>query len=56
MFVDVNNNKYQIIITILIGFTYFYMTRNEINSFILVILLSLLLRYIKIDSIIKNIL
>lgn len=54
MFVNLTDNKYQILISSLLGFSYFYYSKNEIYSVILVLILSTLLRRVNIDKIIND--
>lgn len=54
MFTNIKDNKYQILISSLLGFAYFYYSRNEIYSFILVLILSYVLRKFNIDKIINE--
>ena len=48
------NNKYQILISSVIGFIYYILTRNEVISIVIVLILSYSLRKIKIDMLINN--
>ena len=50
MFVSLSDNKYQILISSIIGFIFYYYTRNDIYSIGVVLLLSLILRKIEIDK------
>ena len=50
MFVSLSDNKYQILISSVIGFICYYYTRNEIYSIGLVLLLTFFLREIEIDK------
>lgn len=55
MFVSIENNKYQIIISSIIGFLVYYFTKKEDISIGIVITLSFILRkIIKIDEKIKK--
>jgi hypothetical protein len=53
MFVDLKENKWQISITSCIAMIYYYYTRNELNSIIIVLVLAIFLRKINIDSYIE---
>ena len=53
MFVDLKENKWQISITPCIAMIYYYYTRNELNSIIIVLVLAIFLRKINIDSYIE---
>jgi len=53
MFVDLKENKWQILITSCIAMIYYYYTRNELNSIIIVLVLAIFLRKINIDSYIE---
>ena len=54
MFVNIQDNKWQILISTIIGFLYYYFTKNEIQSMVLVIVLSMILRKMDIDNYINN--
>ncbi len=54
MIVSIEKNRYQIFISTFIGFLFYYKTRNENVSIGIVIVLTFLLRKIKIDEIIKK--
>lgn len=55
MFVSIDNNKYQIIISSILGFLVYYCTKREDISIGIVITLSFILRkIIKIDEKIKK--
>ena len=56
MIVSVKDNKFQIIISSLLGFLFFYVTKNEGWSIGIVLILSFLLREIKIDKHINKLL
>ena len=56
MIVSVKDNKFQIIISSLFGFLFFYVTKNEGWSIGIVLILSFLLREIKIDKHINKLL
>ena len=52
--VPLKDNKYQILISSVIGFIYYILTRNEVISIVIVLILSYSLRKIKIDMLINN--
>lgn len=55
MFVSIKKNKYQIIISTIIGCLFYFFTRDEIASMGITIISVAILRYIKIDTILyKN--
>ena len=54
MIVSIKDNKYQILISSVLGFLYFMKTRDESISVIIVIASSFLLRKINIDQIINK--
>ena len=56
MIVSIKDNRFQIFISSSLGFIYFYFTKNEALSVGIVILLTFLLRKIKIDERINKIL
>ena len=53
MFVSFDENKYQIILSTILGSLYFYLTNDELGSFLFTIFIILFFRIIKIDSLIK---
>lgn len=54
MFVSFTENKYQVIVSTILGSLYFYYTRDELASFIFTIVTIIFLRAIKLDKRIKN--
>ena len=54
MIVSVSENKFQILVSSLIGFIYFRKFGNETVSMILVLAISLILRSIKFDSLVNK--
>ena len=50
MFVSIKKNKYQIIISTIIGCLFYFFTRDEIASMGITIISVAILRYIKIDT------
>jgi len=54
MFVSIKNNKYQIIISTVIGSLFYYFSRNEQLSMVVTIISIVLLRFIKIDKILDS--
>lgn len=54
MLLSFNNFKYQIFVTIFLGFLFFHQTKNEVNSAIFIILTNIILRAIKFDNLIKK--
>lgn len=54
MIVSIKKNKYQIIISIVIGSLYYFITKNEKNSMVITLLSVIILRFIKIDKILDK--
>lgn len=54
MLVNIEDNKFQIIITSSISIIYYNYSKNEVYSMYLAIILSIILRKIDIDNIIKK--
>jgi len=54
MLVNIEDNKFQIIIASVISIIYYNYSKNEINSMCLALILSVILRRISIDKIIKK--
>jgi len=54
MLVNIEDNKFQIIIASGVSIIYYNYSKNEINSMCLALILSVILRKINIDKIIKN--
>lgn len=54
MFVNIRENKWQILISSTIAFCFYYFTKSLEYSFIIVLILSILLRKINIDKIVNN--
>lgn len=54
MFIDLNENKWQIMISSLLSMAYYYHTKEELNSIIIVTVSAVLLRYINIDNYIEG--
>lgn len=46
--------KYQIIVTVTLGFLFFHQTKNELNSAIFIILTNVILRSIKFDNLLNK--
>lgn len=55
MLVNIHDNKFQIIIATTISIIYYSYSKNEFNSMCLVLILSVILRKINIDKVIKKI-
>jgi len=53
MFVSLDENKYQIILSTILGSLYFYFTNDELGSLLFTIVTIIFFRIIKIDSLIK---
>lgn len=54
MLVNIEDNKFQILIASGISIIYYNYSKNEFNSMCLALILSVFLRKINIDNIIKN--
>ena len=54
MLVNIEDNKFQILIASGVSIIYYNYSKNEINSMCLALILSVILRKINIDTIIKN--
>tara|TARA_B100001093_G_scaffold427578_1_gene422000 strand:- start:1237 stop:1587 length:351 start_codon:yes stop_codon:yes gene_type:complete len=54
MFLNSENHKYQVIVTVFLGFLFYSQTKNEVNSAVFIILTNLILRSLKFDSLVKK--
>ena len=54
MFVTIKKNKYQILISTCIGWLFYFITRDASTSMLITIVLVVILRAIKIDTILNK--